>query len=354
MTDDGLLKVDNLTKDFVTERTFARTTTKNVVRAVDRVSFELGRSETLGILGESGCGKTTLARTVLLLTEPTSGEVTLLGKRLTGLPRPELRRMRRHTGLVFQDPTSSLNPRMRVRDIIAEPLEIHGFPPGEIEELVKGAVHEVKLSELVLDRFPHQLSGGQRQRVGIARAMVSRPEFVVLDEPTSSLDISVQAQILNLLLDIQNDLKLSFLFISHNIDVVRYMSDRIGVMYLGRIIEIGGSQDVMEKPYHPYTKLLIESRPLYSKREEFQSRAPAKADMDERPNWGSECSFNKRCPYAQDRCRVEEPSLRQVEDGHFVACHFAPFAQEADASAVALSDRPAGSRPEAGRTVGKV
>jgi peptide/nickel transport system ATP-binding protein len=234
--------------------------------------------------------------------------------------------MRRHTGLVFQDPTSSLNPRMKVRDIIAEPLEIQDFAKEEIDAMVKDTVHEVRLSERELERFPHQLSGGQRQRVGIARAMVSRPELVVLDEPTSSLDISVQAQILNLLLDIQADLKLSFLFISHNIDVVRYMSDRIGVMYLGRIIEIGGGREVMERPLHPYTKLLIESIPLFSKRGEFQSRTPARAELEERPNWDSECSFNRRCPYAQNRCRTEEPLLREVEEGHFVACHFAPFA----------------------------
>ncbi|HEV2389336.1 MAG TPA: dipeptide/oligopeptide/nickel ABC transporter ATP-binding protein, partial [Nitrososphaerales archaeon] len=250
--EDNLLKVEELTKEYVSEATFSTRRSKRVVRAVDRVSLELGKSETLGILGESGCGKTTLAKSVLLLIEPTSGEVTLLGKKLTSLPAAELREMRRHTGLVFQDPTSSLDPRTRVREIIAEPLEIHDYPKDQIDELVKNAVAEVKLPELALERFPHQLSGGQRQRVGIARAMVSRPEFVVLDEPTSSLDISVQAQILNLLLDIQNDLKLSYLFISHNIDVVRYMSDRIGVMYLGRIVEIGAGAGVVGKPLHPY------------------------------------------------------------------------------------------------------
>ncbi|MDA4114068.1 MAG: ABC transporter ATP-binding protein [Thaumarchaeota archaeon] len=327
MTREELLRVDGLTKDFVTEGTFTFGKGKGVNRAVDHVSFVLGRSETLGILGESGCGKTTLARTVLLLTPPTSGEVTLLGRKLTSLSESDLRGMRRHTGLVFQDPISSLNPRMKVRDIIAEPLEIHDYPKDEIGELVKNAADEVKLSERELERFPHQLSGGQRQRVGIGRAIVSRPEFVVLDEPTSSLDISVQAQILNLLLDMQADLKISFLFISHNINVVRYMSDRIGVMYVGRIIEIGAATSVMGRPMHPYTRLLIDSIPLFSKRGEFQGRTPARADIEERAGWVSECSFNKRCPYAQDRCRTEEPLLREVEEGHFVACHFAPFTE---------------------------
>jgi oligopeptide/dipeptide ABC transporter ATP-binding protein len=327
MEHEELLKVSDLTKDFISEGGFSLRASKRVLRAVDHVSFEIGRSETLGILGESGSGKTTLARTVLLLTRPTSGEITLLGKELTGLPEPELRAMRRHTGLVFQDPIASLNPRMKVRDIIAEPLEIHQFPTDEIRGMVEVAISEVKLSERELDRFPHQLSGGQRQRVGIARAIVSRPEFVVLDEPTSSLDISVQAQILNLLLDMQADLKLSFLFISHNIDVVRYMSDRIGVMYLGRVIEIGRATSVMERRLHPYTKLLTDSVPLFSKRSEFQSKAPARADVEERAGWVSECAFRRRCPYAQERCRTEEPLLREVDEGHFVACHFAPFTE---------------------------
>lgn len=324
MAVDTLLRTDGLTKDFIAEGTFSLNREKRVVRALDRVSFEIGRSETLGVLGESGCGKTTLARTVLLLTPPTSGEVTLLGEKLTELPESDLRRMRRHTGLVFQDPISSLNPRMKVRDIIAEPLEIQEYPRDEVRALVENAAKEVKLSEREIDRFPHQLSGGQRQRVGIARAIVSKPEFVVLDEPTSSLDISVQAQILNLLLDMQADLKISFLFISHNIDVVRYMSDRIAVMYLGRIIEIGKATSVTGSPLHPYTSLLIDSIPLFSKRGEFQGRVPAHADMEVRPAGVSECSFNRRCPYAQERCRREEPELREVE-GHLVACHFAPF-----------------------------
>jgi oligopeptide transport system ATP-binding protein len=326
MAVETLLRIDGLTKDYVMEGTFSFKREKKVIHAVDHVSFEIARSETLGILGESGCGKTTLARTVLLLTPPTSGEVTLLGEKLTSLPESDLRRMRRHTGLVFQDPISSLNPRMKVREVIAEPLEIHEYPRTEIRELVENAAKAVKLSERELDRFPHQLSGGQRQRVGIARAIVSNPEFVVLDEPTSSLDISVQAQILNLLLDMQAELKISFLFISHNIDVVRYMSDRIAVMYLGRIIEIGKATSVTERPLHPYTKLLIDSIPLFSKRGEFQGRVPARAEMEERLVGVSECAFNRRCPYAQERCRTEEPQLREVE-GQLVACHFAPFAQ---------------------------
>jgi oligopeptide/dipeptide ABC transporter ATP-binding protein len=331
MEHEELLKVVDLTKDFTTEGSFSLKSGKNTVRAVDHVSFDLRRSETLGILGESGSGKTTLARAVLFLTPPTSGDVILLGKNLTDLSESDLRGMRRHTGLVFQDPVASLNPRMKVRDIIAEPLEIQGFPTEEIRGLVESAIKEVKLTERELERFPHQLSGGQRQRVGIARAIVSRPQLVVLDEPTSALDISVQAQILNLLLDMQADLKLSFLFISHNIDVVRYVSDRIGVMYLGRLIEIGKATSVMETPLHPYTKLLIDSIPSYSKRGEFQSKAPTRADVEERAGWVSECAFHARCPYAQERCRTEEPEFREVEKGHFVACHFAPIAMKTTA-----------------------
>jgi oligopeptide/dipeptide ABC transporter ATP-binding protein len=251
----------------------------------------------------------------------------LLGKELTNLPDSELREMRRHMGIVFQDPISSLDPRMTVRDIIAEPLEIHDYPKDETKVLVKQAGQEVRMTERELNRYPHQLSGGQRQRVGIARAIVSRPKFVILDEPTSSLDVSVQAQILNLLLDMQAELGLSFLFISHNIDVVRYMSDRIGVMYFGRIVEIGPAKEIMGRPLHPYTMLLIDSVPRFSKRSEFQKRAPARAELERRSEWTAECAFHRRCPYAQERCRTEEPEFREVEPGHFVACHLAPIAQ---------------------------
>jgi oligopeptide/dipeptide ABC transporter ATP-binding protein len=325
MTSEELLKVDQLTKDYVADGTFSFRGGKKVVHALDHVSFDLGQSETLGILGESGSGKTTLGRTILLLTPPTSGTVTVLGKELTSLSKPELRAVRRHTGFVFQDPLSSLDPRMTVHDIIAEPLEIQDYPENEIAELVKSSANEVKLSDRELERYPHQLSGGQRQRVGIARVIVARPELVILDEPTSSLDISVQAQILNLLLDLQTSLKLSFLFISHNVSVIRYMSDRIGVMYRGRIVEIGRAASVMGTPLHPYTSLLIDSIPQFSKRSEFRERAPGRAEMEEGAGWVEECAFNRRCPYAQDRCRKEEPLLREVDEGHFVACHFAPI-----------------------------
>jgi oligopeptide/dipeptide ABC transporter ATP-binding protein len=325
MTSEELLKVDELTKYYIADGTFALRGGRKVVHALDHVSFDLGQSETLGILGESGSGKTTLGRTILLLTPPTSGTVTVLGKELTSLSRSELRAMRRHTGFVFQDPLSSLDPRMTVHDIIAEPLEIQDYPENEIAELVKSSANEVKLSDRELERYPHQLSGGQRQRVGIARVIVSRPELVILDEPTSSLDISVQAQILNLLLDLQASLKLSFLFISHNVSVIRYMSDRIGVMYRGRIVEIGRAASVIGTPLHPYTSLLIDSIPQFSKRSEFRERAPGRAELEEGAGWVEECAFNKRCPYAQERCRKEEPLLREVDEGHFVACHFAPI-----------------------------
>jgi oligopeptide/dipeptide ABC transporter ATP-binding protein len=323
MAEGPVLEVRHLVKHFPVRGGFLRRRAE-VVHAVDDLSFELSTSETLGIVGESGSGKTTLGRTVVMLSRPTSGSVSIAGKEISKMRGSTLRRARRDFNIVFQDPISSLDPRMRVKDIIAEPLVALDHPKDEIRKLVAQAASEVNMPEEQLSRLPHEFSGGQRQRIGIARALVSRPRLLVLDEPTSSLDVSVQAQILNLLLDIQEAQKLSYLFISHNVNVVRYMSDRIAVMYLGEFVEMGSAKNVMETPLHPYTMLLIASLPSHA---EGGGRKPS-PDLGEVPssiNPPAGCRFHTRCPYVQERCKSETPKLREVGTGHFVSCHFAPI-----------------------------
>ncbi len=324
MAERPVLEVRHLVKHFPVRGGLIRRKAE-VVHAVDDISFELSTSETLGIVGESGSGKTTLGRAVVMLSRPTSGSVSIMGNEITKMKGSALRRARRDFNIVFQDPVSSLDPRMRVRDIIAEPLVALGHRKDEIRKLVVEAAAEVNMSEEQLGRLPHEFSGGQRQRIGIARALVSRPHLLVLDEPTSSLDVSVQAQILNLLLDIQQAQRLSYLFISHNVNVVRYMSDRIAVMYLGEFVEVGSARNVMEAPLHPYTMLLIASLPSHG---EGGGRKPS-PDLGEVPssiNPPSGCRFHTRCPYVQDRCKSETPRPREIGANHFVACHFAPIA----------------------------
>jgi oligopeptide/dipeptide ABC transporter ATP-binding protein len=323
MADGPVLEVSHLVKHFPVRGGLLRRRAQ-VVHAVDDVSFDLSASETLGIVGESGSGKTTLGRTVVMLSRPTSGSVSIAGNEVSRMKGSALRKARRDFNIVFQDPISSLDPRMRVRDIIAEPLVALGHRKEEIRKLVVEAAREVNMSEEQLSRFPHEFSGGQRQRIGIARALVSRPRLLVLDEPTSSLDVSVQAQILNLLLDIQEAQKLSYLFISHNVNVVRYMSDRIAVMYLGEFVEMGSARNVMEAPLHPYTMLLIASLPSHG---EGRGKRLT-SDLGEVPSSISPpagCRFHTRCPYVQERCKSDPPRLREVGKGHFVACHFAPI-----------------------------
>ncbi len=294
---------------------------ERVVHALDGVSFDIPRNETFGVVGESGCGKTTLARAVLLLTPPTSGTIKFEGTDITQLPKQDVRKLRSRMQIIFQDPISSLDPRMRVRDIVAEPLVATGEKNrSEILEKARSILEKVGLSSDTMNRFPHQFSGGQRQRIGIARALVCDPEFLVLDEPTSALDASIQAQVLNLLRRLEKDLRLTSIFISHNINVVCYMSDRIAVMYAGEIVETAPTRDLLNKPLHPYTQTLLASVP----RTDPSLRRPEEKIVGEQPspvNPPEGCRFHPRCPHAFEKCRSEKPDQVTIAANRWVACH---------------------------------
>jgi len=294
---------------------------EKVVHALDGVSFDVSQDETLGVVGESGCGKTTLARAVLLLTPPTSGAIEFEGVDITQLPKNEVRQLRSKMQIIFQDPISSLDPRMRVRDIVAEPLVATGQKNHDvILGKVRSILDKVGLSSDAMSRFPHQFSGGQRQRIGIARALVCDPHFLVLDEPTSALDASIQAQVLNLLRRLEKDLRLSSIFISHNINVVCYMSDRIAVMYAGEIVETAPTRQLLGKPLHPYTQTLLASVP---RTDPSQRRSDEKI-VGEQPspvNPPPGCRFHPRCPYAFGKCKSAKPDHVTVDTNRWVACH---------------------------------
>ena len=294
---------------------------ERIVHALDGVSFEIAKDETLGVVGESGCGKTTLARTVLLLTPPTSGSITFEDNELTRLSKQELRELRPKMQIVFQDPISSLDSRMRVRDIIAEPLVGAGEKDrAVIHEKVQIMLERVGLPQDAMNRFPHQFSGGQRQRIGIARALVCDPEFLVLDEPTSALDASIQAQVLNLLRNLKKDLRLSSMFISHNINVVCYMSHRIAVMYAGEIVETGSTKEILNEPAHPYTQTLLASVPKVDpSRRRSDTEIIGEQPSPVNPPTG--CRFHPRCPYAFERCKTTTPEGTAVSSTHLAACH---------------------------------
>ncbi|HYB84896.1 MAG TPA: ABC transporter ATP-binding protein [archaeon] len=299
---------------------FSGTSSSKVVHAVDDVSISIGQNETLGLVGESGSGKTTLGLSVLMLTRPTSGSITFKGKPLEKLNGAELRRIRRDMQVVFQDPNSSLDPRMKVEDIVAEPLTSQmKLKRNEVREKVAGALEKAQLDRNFISRYPHEFSGGQRQRIAIARALISEPSFVILDEPTSSLDVSVQAQILNLLVQLQNNLKLSYLFISHNIDVVTYVSDRVAVMYLGKVVEIADPSQIVENPLHPYTQMLIASVP--SLRDYAKQKIEAKGETPSAVLPPTGCRFHPRCPFAKRICKTTEPELITISEMRRVACH---------------------------------
>ncbi len=296
---------------------------KRVVHAVDGVDFDLYENETLGIVGESGSGKTTLARVILLLTTPTSGSIRFESVEITKLPTAALRQLRKHMQIVFQDPTASLNPRWRVKDIVSEPVRV----TGENSEDLSGRVAET-LSQVGIvptdanHKFPHEFSGGQRQRIAIARALILKPKLVILDEPTSALDASVQAQILNLLRELKKKFGLSYLFISHNVNVIKYMSRRIIVMYLGKIVETGDARTVLEHPSHPYTMALLSSVPTINSNWRIGEEA-IRGELTSNIDIPSGCRFHPRCPYSQDICKRKEPDLRELTPGHLVACHLA-------------------------------
>lgn len=327
MENRATLSVNGLVKHFPVRRTFLedissliRKNTK-VVHAVDGVSFELGRNETLGLVGESGCGKTTLARTVLLLTRPTAGRITFEGKDIMALKDADLKKVRNKMQIVFQDPFSSLDPRMRTKDIVTEPLVASGAKDkNTIMKMAGEALEAVGLKSEHLDRFPHEFSGGQRQRIGIARALVTKPRLIVLDEPTSSLDASIQAQVLGLLRNLQDEFELSYLFISHNVNVVYYMSDRIAVMYMGKIVETADADDIVNKPMHLYTAALMSAvpKPNPKLRREL---VEIKGEVPSPINPPSGCRYHPRCPRATGECALEEPVLVEPGRNHFVACY---------------------------------
>ena len=310
-----LLAATNLTKHFRTR--------SGLVRAVDGVSFTLARGETLALVGESGCGKSTTARLVLRLIEPTAGAVQFEGRDITAIPGAELRRLRRRMQIVFQDPFASLNPRMTVGDTLDEPLALHHYGnAAKRRERVAELLGLVGLTQEHAARYPHEFSGGQRQRVGIARALALEPALVVCDEPVSALDVSVQAQVVNLLSDLQARLGLSYLFIAHDLAVVKHVATRIAVMYLGRIVETAPRDELFANPRHPYTRALLAAIPRPDPAQKLARQVPGgdvPSPLDPPPG----CHFHTRCPFVQDRCRVDAPALRDLAAGHAAACHYA-------------------------------
>ena len=317
---EPIIAVEGLKKHFPVKKGLLRRTAGHVY-AVDGVSFSVGEGETLGLVGESGCGKSTVARTVLRLVEPTSGTIRLNGHDITRLGKAALRPHRRQMQIIFQDPFSSLNPRMSAGDIVGEPLQVHGIAHGkDKEERVAALFDQVGLRRLQMRSFPHEFSGGQRQRICIARALALNPKLIIGDEPVSALDVSIQAQVINLMMDLQREKNLSYLFIAHDLAVVEHISHRIAVMYLGKIVEYTDKQTLFTNPLHPYTEALLAAVPipnpqLKRKKQLLQGDVPSPIN----PPPG--CTFHTRCPYAEARCRIDVTALREVKPGHMVACH---------------------------------
>jgi len=317
----ALLEVEGLGKRFDVRGGLLRRVTGRV-NAVDDVSFAIGRGETLGLVGESGCGKSTVGKTLLKLIEPTSGTIRLEGRDITALSARDMRPVRRKLQIVFQDPFSSLNPRMTAGDIVGEPLGIHGLAArGERQQLTAEMFERVGLRPDQMARYPHEFSGGQRQRISIARALAVDPELIVADESVSALDVSIQASVINLLVRLQADSGVSFLFISHDMSVIEHISHRVAVMYLGRIVEIGRREQVFARPTHPYTEALLSAVPVPDPATRRKKRILLSGDVPSPMSPPPGCHFHTRCPIAEERCRVEKPQLREVQPGHFSACH---------------------------------
>ncbi|MGE8206856.1 ABC transporter ATP-binding protein [Heyndrickxia sp. NPDC080065] len=315
----ALVEVKNLKKHFdVKKGIFSKI--GSVVKAVDGLSFTIEKGETVGLVGESGCGKSTTGRMIMRLIEPTEGQVFFNGQDITAFSEDKLRTFRKEFQMIFQDPYASLNPRMKIGDIIEEPLIVHGVEKEERKKRVETLLDVVGLNAHHADRFPHEFSGGQRQRIGIARALAVNPKLIIADEPVSALDVSIQSQILNLLKDLQKQFKLTYLFISHDLSVVEHISDRVGVMYLGRMVELADKEMLFKEPLHPYTKALLSAVPVPDPKAK-RERIILKGDLPSPSNPPSGCTFHTRCPFATEECKVKAPEWKEVRKNHYVSCH---------------------------------
>ena len=321
MENNVLVEVRNLKKYFpIKSGVLSRT--KNYLKAVDGVDLKIYKGETIGIVGESGCGKSTTGRLILKLLEATEGEIYFDGKEITSLNKNELKNMRKDFQMVFQDPYACLNPRLSIKSIIEEPLKTHKYSPAERKKKVEELLDKVGIPKSYLDRYPHEFSGGQRQRIGIARALALNPKFIVADEPVAALDVSIQAQILNLMSDLQEEFNLTYLFIAHDLSVVQYISDRIGVMYLGSMVELSESQELFDYTIHPYTRALLSAIPIPDP-EINKRQIDLEGEIPSPINPPKGCRFHTRCPYVEDICKKERPKFREVKKEHYVACHLA-------------------------------
>ena len=317
---DALLEVRHLRKCFPVQKSLLGKVEKELV-AVDDVSFTLKAGETLGIVGESGCGKTTMGRTVLKLIQPNGGQIIFGGEDITNYNKAQMRHLRTKMQIIFQDPYSSLPPRATVGDILSEPVKVHGIvPPGEVKDYVMELMEKCGLRDYYYERYPHEFSGGQRQRICIARALAVKPQLVICDEPVSALDVSIQAQIINLLKDLQKSMNLTYLFISHDLSVVKFISDKVGVMYLGAMMEFGAKADIFNNPLHPYTKALFSAIPNPNP-DVKMNRIVLTGDIPSPVNPPKGCRFHTRCPQACEKCKHVTPTYREYEPGHFAACH---------------------------------
>jgi oligopeptide transport system ATP-binding protein len=317
--DDYILEVKNLVKHFPVKGGGRR-----VVHAVDGVSLRIKRGATLGLVGESGCGKSTLARTIIRIYDPNSGEILIDGRDIANLSQRQLKPVRKKIQMIFQDPFASLNARMTVKDIIAEPLQVHriGKTKRERDELVYGILAKVGLERAHANRYAHEFSGGQRQRIGIARSLILHPEIIICDEPISALDVSIQAQVVNMLFAFQREFRLTYLFIAHDLSMIRYVSDDVGVMYLGKIVEFSSGDELYKNPQHPYTQGLIQSAPAVNPEAARKKKSiPIEGDIPSPISPPPGCRFHTRCRYAAPRCKTEEPELKETGAGHWAACH---------------------------------